>query len=139
VGISTHRLGEGFYLALATDADLRSRIDALGRGEEPRRPRLGVGLAPAGAAAQLRRAVGLPERAGLLVRAVEEGSPAERAGLRTGDLLVTAGGASLRTHDDLYDALDGLSAGGALAVQLVRGAEDIDVSVSFEEPAADAS
>jgi serine protease Do len=136
VGISTHRLGEGFYLALATDADLRSRIDALGRGEEPHRPRLGVGLAPSGAAAQLRRAVGLPERAGLLVRAVEEGSPAERAGIRTGDLLATAGGSPLRTHDDLYDALDGLPAGEALAVQLVRGAEEIEISVSFEDPPA---
>ncbi|MDP9240508.1 MAG: S1C family serine protease [Actinomycetota bacterium] len=134
VGISTHRLGEGFYLALATDADLRSRIDALGRGEEPRRPRLGVGLAPSGAAAQLRRAVGLPEREGLLVRVVEEGSPADRAGIKEGDLLVSAGGRPVRTHDDLYDALDAAATEAALAVQLVRGAEEIEVSVSFDEP-----
>ncbi|PZS31462.1 MAG: hypothetical protein DLM59_09915 [Pseudonocardiales bacterium] len=134
VGISTHRLGEGFYLALATDADLRARIEALGRGEEPRRPRLGVGLAPSGAAAQLRRAVGLPDRAGLLVRVVEEGSPAERAGISTGDLLVSAGGRPVHTHDDLYDALEAAAAGPAFPVQLVRGAEEIEVSVTFEEP-----
>ncbi|MEP6695912.1 MAG: S1C family serine protease [Pseudonocardiales bacterium] len=136
VGISTHRLGEGFYLALATDAALRGRIDALGRGEQPRRPRLGVGLAPSGAAAQLRRAVGLSEREGLLVRVVEEDSPAERAGIRTGDLIATVGGHAVHAHDDLYDALDTLEAGSVLAVSLVRGAEDIEVTVSFEEPAA---
>lgn len=136
VGISTHRLGEGFYLALPTDAALRGRIDALGRGEVPQRPRLGVGLAPAGAARQLRRAVGLPERDGLLVRVVEEGSAAERAGIRAGDLLVAVGGREVRTHDDLYDALDGHAAGSPLAIQLVRGVEDVEVSVTFEEPAA---
>lgn len=136
LGISTHRLGEGFYLALTTDAELRSRIDALSRGEEPRRPRLGVGLAPSGAAAQLRRAVGLPERDGLLVRVVEGESPAERAGIRSGDLLVSADARPLRTQDDLYDALDGIADGATLSVQLVRGAEEVEVSVTFEEPAS---
>ncbi|MBO0691770.1 MAG: trypsin-like peptidase domain-containing protein, partial [Acidimicrobiaceae bacterium] len=44
VGINTHRLGEGFYLALPTDADLRRRIGALGEGRSPTRRRLGVAL-----------------------------------------------------------------------------------------------
>ncbi|MDQ6874609.1 MAG: S1C family serine protease [Actinomycetota bacterium] len=131
VGLSTHRLGEGFYLALPTDADLRGRVDALGRGELPKRPHLGVGLAPAGAASQLRRAVGLPDRDGVLVRVVEEGSPADRAGIRTGDLLVSIGGRALQTHDDVYDALDAHQT-SALAVQLVRGAEELEVSVTFD-------
>src|SRR4029078_4852160 len=47
VGINTNRIGEGFYLALPADAALRSRVDALARGEAPGRPRLGVGVAPA--------------------------------------------------------------------------------------------
>lgn len=136
VGISTHRLGEGFYLALPTDSALRSRIDALGRGEVPKRPRLGVGLAPSGAAAQLRKAVGLPERDGLLVRVVEEGSAADRAGIREGDLIVSVAGRPVGTHDDLYDALDSYEDGAPLAVQLVRGADEVEVSVTFEEPAA---
>ncbi len=136
LGISTHRLGEGFYLALPADAGLRARIDALGRGQAPHRPRLGVGLALVGAAGQLRRAVGLPERDGLLVRVVEEGSAAERAGIGIGDLLVGVGGREVRAHDDLYDALDAHESGTALAVQLVRGADDVEVSVSFEASAS---
>ena len=136
VGISTHRLGEGFYLALPADAELRGRIDALGRGEVPQRPRLGVGLAPAGAAGRLRRAVGLPERDGLLVRVVEEGSAAERADIRVGDLLVAAGGRPLHSADDLYDILDAHEAGSALVVQVVRGADEFDVAVTFGESTA---
>ncbi len=35
VGIDTHRIGDGFYLALPADEELRRRVEALGRGEEP--------------------------------------------------------------------------------------------------------
>ena len=38
VGINTNRIGEGFYLALPADAELRARVDALGRGESPNAP-----------------------------------------------------------------------------------------------------
>ena len=86
LGINTNRLGNGFYLAIAADAALRDRVTALGRGESPTRRRLGVGLAPSHVARRLRRAVGLPERDGLLVREVEEDSPAAKAGIAEGDL-----------------------------------------------------
>ncbi|MDQ2673298.1 MAG: S1C family serine protease, partial [Chloroflexota bacterium] len=67
LGINTNRIGKGFYQAIATDGSLRDRLTALGRGESPTRRRLGVGLAPSHVARRLRRAVGLPERDGLLV------------------------------------------------------------------------
>jgi S1-C subfamily serine protease len=54
VGLNTARLADGFYLALPTDAALRERVDALVRGESARRLVLGVGLASAEVAAQLR-------------------------------------------------------------------------------------
>ena len=37
VGLNTNRIGDGFYLALPADGALRERVDALGRGEEPKR------------------------------------------------------------------------------------------------------
>ena len=92
LGINTNRLGNGFYLAIAADATLRDRVNALGRGESPKRRRLGVGLAPSHVARRLRAAVGLPEREGLLVREVEDDSPAAKAGIAEGDLLVAVGG-----------------------------------------------
>ena len=41
VGIDTHRVGDGFYLAVPANADLERRVDALGRGEEPDAPASG--------------------------------------------------------------------------------------------------
>ena len=132
LGLNTNRLGDGFYLALPADEDLEARVDALLRGEAPVRRHLGVALAPPRAARHLRRAVGLPDRDGLLVRQVEPGSPADAAGLREGDLLVAAGGRPLPGLDDLYTALDAIEEGATLAVTVVRGLEELEVSVRFD-------
>ena len=127
LGINTNRLGNGFYLAIAADAALRDRIAALGRGESPQRRRLGVGLAPSHVARQLRRSVGLPERDGLLVREVEEESPAAAAGIAEGDLIVAVGDRDIATADDLFDAL---GTSGDLVIRIVRGADEQTVTVA---------
>ena len=129
LGLNSVRMEGGLVLALPADAALRARIDALGRGEAPARPRLGTALAPPRQARKLRAAVGLPERDGLLVRAVEPGSPAAGAGLQRGDLLVAAGGRALRGFDELFEALD--AAGDALDLTVVRGMEERVVTARF--------
>ena len=131
VGLNTNRLGEGFYAALPADEDLRRRVDALSRGESPARPHLGVGVVPGRAARHIRRAAGLPDRDGVLVQEVEDASPAARAGLRRGDLIVGADGSAVTTIDDLYQAVDGMGEGRSLALTVVRGAEELSVSVTF--------
>jgi len=131
VGLNTNRLGGGFYLALPADESLRSRVAALQRGESAERPRLGVGIAPSWVARRMRRAVGLPDREGVLVRDVEEGSPAARAGIAEGDLIVEAAGKAIREPDDVFDALGSISAGQTMSVKIVRGIEDRTVEVDF--------
>ena len=129
LGLNTVRLEGGLILALPADAALRTRVDALSRGEAPARPRLGLALAPPRASRRMRAAVGLPERDGLLVRAVQDDSPASRAGVARGDLLVAAEGRPLASVDDLFDALD--AAGGAMTLTVVRGTEERDVPVTL--------
>jgi serine protease Do len=129
VGINTNRLGEAFYLALPADAALRERVATLRRGESVERPRLGVGIAPARVARRLRRAVGLPERDGVLVREVEGDGPADKAGVREGDLIVAAGGQPIVSPDDLYEAL--AAAPTKLTLGLVRGADELTVEINL--------
>jgi serine protease Do len=129
IGLNTHRLGDGFYLAIPADDSLRARVDALGRGEAPKRARLGVAIAPAHVAKRLRRAVGLPEADGLLVRGVEDDSAAATAGVKEGDLIVSAGGRALQTADDLFAALD--EAKASLELKVLRGAEELTINVGF--------
>ena len=133
IGLNTNRIGEGFYLALPADAALRARVGALGRGESATRPRLGVALAPSHVARRLRRSVGLPDRDGVLVRGVEEGSPAAAAGVEAGDLIVSAAGHPIADADDLHDAL--VASARPFELGIVRGAEERTLTVPAEAAA----
>jgi serine protease Do len=129
VGLNAVRLDGGLVLALAADPDLHERALALARGEAPARRSLGVGVVSSRAARRMRRAVGLGERDGLLVREVQAGGAAAGAGVAPGDLIVTAAGTPVGSVDDLYAALDGLAAGAPLALGLVRGEAEREVEV----------
>lgn len=130
VGINTHRAGDGFYLARATDAALQARIAELVDGRSPHRRTLGVAIAPPKVAAELRKAVGLDDRTGLLVRGVEDGGPAASAGVLVGDLLVRLGDVDLTSIDTLAEALGNVTT-ETVELGLVRGADDLTVTVTF--------
>jgi serine protease Do len=130
LGINTNRLGEGFYLAIPADEALRGRAEALGRGESAESPRLGVAIAPGHIARRLRRAVGLPDADGLLIREVMPDTPAAGAGLAQGDLIVAAAGQPVRTSDDLFDALQA-AGGGTIELTIVRGTDERVIQVAF--------
>jgi DNA-binding MarR family transcriptional regulator len=126
------RLGAG--LAGEDLTDLAEKIGAwLGFFESPgggeAGPELGIVVAPAHIAQRMRRAVGLPERVGVLVRRVRSGSPAEVGGLQTGDLITAAGGEDVRTIGDLHRAVAGAGQGATLRLDVVRGVEGRSVDV----------
>jgi serine protease Do len=129
LGLNSVRVEGGLILALPADAAMRRRAEALATGAAASRPRLGVALAPPRAARRMRAAVGLPERDGLLVRGVEEESPAGRAGLQRGDLLVGVNGGPLASVDELFDALE---SGDDLKLTVLRGSEEREVDVILQ-------
>jgi serine protease Do len=131
LGVNTNRLGEGFYLAIPADETMQQAVTTLGRGEVESGPRLGIGIAPPWLARRLRRAVGLPEATGILVRVVEEDGPAAKAGLQEGDLIVQAGGREVTEVDAVHEALDTVKSGGTLQLKVLRGTEERTVDVSL--------
>jgi serine protease Do len=132
LGVNSIRLDGGLILATPATASVKERMMALARGEAAQAHRLGVAVAPPRAARRMRRAVGLPERDGLLVRAVEDGGPAAAAGIQRGDLIVAAGGEVIDGVESLYSALDQVpAAGGELELIVVRGIDERTVTASF--------
>src|SRR5215217_2535725 len=136
LGLNALRLDGGLILAVPATVTVKERVERLARGEAAASPRLGVAIAPARAARRMRRAVGLPERPGLLVRAVEDASPASAAGIEAGDLLVAGNGTELGSVDVLYEVLDSAAEGGSLELTVVRGTEERAVRVEFEASGA---
>jgi serine protease Do len=131
LGVNSVRADGGLILAVPAGRVTRERVEKLAQGEAPKRARLGVAIAPPRVARRMRRAVGLPERDGILVRAVERGSAADRAGLERGDLMVAAGGRDLDRIETLYEVLDGTEGDGSLELKIVRGSEERTVSVGL--------
>jgi S1-C subfamily serine protease len=134
LGLNAVRMEGGLIIAVPAVAE---RVEQLARGERAAPRRLGVAVAPPRVARRLRGAVGLPEREGVLVRAVEDGSAAERAGVERGDLIVAAGGAPVVGIDALYAALD--ASGDTLALTIVRGTEERELEVRFDAEQAGAA
>ena len=80
----------------------------------------------------------LPADRGVLVTRVHPGSPAERAGLRTFDLIVAIDDKATATPSAVRRALSGLAPGQSVRVRILRGGEAVDVPVRVAErpPAA---
>jgi S1-C subfamily serine protease len=63
----------------------------------------------------------LPNERGMRVHSVESGSPAERAGLRVGDIIVKLNDARIASADDLHKLLSGSRIGVPAWMTVVRG------------------
>ena len=83
---------------------------------------------------ELARREGSPVARGALVEKVWDGSPAERAGLRAGDLVVAVGGKPLAAREDLTTAFYSVPAGTPVALDLRRGDDTLRISLQAMRP-----
>jgi S1-C subfamily serine protease len=125
VGINTAVAGLGVGLAVPVNATTRRIISALMRHGRVRRAYLGLVSAPAPLPAVLAERVGRPT--GLRVVEVVPGGPAGRAGLRAGDLLVSAGGNPVSTAQDLQRLMFAEAIGRPMAITVMRNGALVDV------------
>ncbi len=78
---------------------------------------------------------GIPS--GAAVKAVTEGSPAEKAGLQTGDVIVDADGKEITGSSDLIAAVKSKSAGDTITLKVYRKGEYKNITVTIEETKQD--
>ena len=95
--------------------------------------RVGLNLAAAHETISKRAAVGLDPTPGLLVRTVEPASPADHAGLRSGDVLVNALGYELRSRSQL-DAILRENAPRPVELTALRGEERVVIQLAVAAP-----
>jgi S1-C subfamily serine protease len=131
IGINTAVAGVGLGLAVPINATTRRIMSALMHDGRVRRAYLGIAVAPGPVAPVWRSRLG-GRSTGLRVASVVSGGPADRAGLRTGDLLLTVDGHEVATAQDLQRLMFAETIGRRLPVTVMRNGALVDV---IAEPA----
>jgi len=126
VGINTAVAGVGLGLAVPVNATTRRIMSALMHDGRVRRAYLGIAVAPAPVAPVWRPRLG-GRATGLRVASVVTGGPADRAGLRAGDLLLTVGGHEVAAAQDLQRLMFAEAIGQPLAITVMRNGALVDV------------
>jgi S1-C subfamily serine protease len=130
LGVATSALVSGASIAVPTTTVERVAL-ALWEHGRIRRGYLGVTVQPARLGASAAIHAGQP--GGLLVAAVEPGSPADAAGISVGDVLLAMDGVPLRGVDDLMASLGGDRVEREVVVRLLRAGTAQDVHATIAE------
>ena len=125
VGINTAVAGVGLGLAVPVNDTTRRIISALMADGRVRRAYLGLAMMPGPVPAAWRERLG--RKTGLLVAQVVTGGPADRAGLRAGDLLLTVAGKPVAASQDLQRQMFSEAIGQPLAITVMRNGALVDV------------
>jgi S1-C subfamily serine protease len=134
IGVNTAGLRRGVVLTLPA-ATLRRVTETLLAHGRVRRGYLGLAAQPVRLPAGLEQTAG--QRAGLLLHGVEPGSPAERAGLLVGDLVLAFGGRPVQRPDELMALLTEDRIGTTETVRLVRAGQLREAQVTIgDRPAS---
>jgi S1-C subfamily serine protease len=110
--------------------DLGGEMGVLAGG----RPRLGIDAEDIGG--QLGSFFGAPDGEGILVRNVNSGSAAEKAGLKAGDVITSFNGERVRSLGDLRQKLASQSEGKAAKIVVLRNKTEVTLSVELPARAA---
>jgi S1-C subfamily serine protease len=130
VGVSGSNSGVGF--AIPSNLVRRVLDEILTHGAV-HRGTLGIGYSDA--APSLLRALNLTIPRPVIDK-VDPGSPAERAGLKKGDLVTAVDGLPVREADSLQRKLGLVWSGEVVSLTVQRGSESLAVPVTMEDPGA---
>ena len=134
VGVNTATIlpaqGICFAIGINTAKFVASRLLRDGR---IRRSYIGVSAQTVPVHRRVVRFYNLPKEMGVVVLGVEENSPAKRAGLREGDIIVALEGQPVAGVDDLHRVLTDVRVGVSCSLTVLRWTEKLDLKVVPEE------
>jgi S1-C subfamily serine protease len=134
VGVNTATIlpaqGICFAIGINTAKFVASRLLRDGR---IRRSYIGVSAQTVPVHRRVVRFYDLPKEMGVVVLGVEENSPAKRAGLREGDIIVALEGQPVAGVDDLHRVLTDVRVGVSCSLTVLRWTEKLELKVVPEE------
>ncbi|HET9811457.1 MAG TPA: Do family serine endopeptidase [Sphingomicrobium sp.] len=135
IGINTALIsptGTNVGIGLAIPAEAaRPVIEALRRGERPERGYLGVGLQPVDE--DIAASLGLKQDRGEIVGTVQPGTPADKAGLKQGDIIVAVNGVEVSSEETVSYLVANLPVGSKVPIEVLRGGKRITIPVTVAQ------
>jgi S1-C subfamily serine protease len=134
VGVNTATIlpaqGICFAIGINTAKFVASRLLRDGR---IRRSYIGASAQTAPIHRRLVRYYDLPKETGVIVLSAEPNSPAQRAGLREGDVIVALDSQPVAGVDDLHRVLSDVKAGARSELTILRGTDRLNIAITPEE------
>jgi len=96
------------------------------------RPRLGIDAEDL--SGQFGAYFGAPDGEGVLVREVNSGSPAEKAGVKSGDIITALNGERIRSLGDLREKLAGKRDEKTVKLGVLRNKSEVSITVEMPPP-----
>jgi serine protease Do len=127
---------QGLSFAIPIDVAMKVERQLLETGKVSR-GRLGISIQDVNA--ETAEAVGLDKPAGALVGAVERGSPADKAGLKAGDVIVSFAGKAINRSGELLPLVSDTAPGTKVLVSVIRNGKPRDVAVTMGEMKSEAA
>lgn len=132
VGINTaiipYAQGIGFAISIDSVRDVLNQLMVTGKVVKP-----WVGISLQGITDELSSAMGLPTNDGILVSDVVSGSPAEKAGLKRGDVIKEMNGVQVTSKTDMPDEIGKMNIGDNVVFWVWRGEQKLYVTVTLGE------
>lgn len=132
IGIATAALSRVSAFAIPLATVERAAKHLITHGRIPR-GYIGVGLQPIALPEHLIKELKRPAGTALIVISVGDDTPAGRAGVTIGDILLELGGRVTQSPEDVHLLLDSQSIGTKLAARILRGGKPVDVTVTVSE------
>jgi serine protease Do len=120
----------GIGLAIPEEA-ARPVIEALRRGEKPERGYLGVSLQAVDD--DIASSLGLPKNRGEIVRVVQPGDPAAKAGIQQGDVIISVNGQEVNPDQTVSYLVANIPVGSRVPIVVVRNGKQITIPVTITQ------
>jgi Do/DeqQ family serine protease len=141
IGINTailSRSGGNIGIGFAIPVNMaRSVMDQLIRYGSVKRGQLGVSMYTV--TPDIAHSLGLPSVVGALVSQVVDGSPADRAGIRTGDVITSVNGQPVKSNSELRNTIGLLRVGDKVDIGLLRDGKPVRVTAVIADTSSELS
>ena len=131
-GPARWKRAQGIGFAIAIDHAMMVTEALMQRTPERVTSKPWLGVTGSTITKDLSDAYGLGAKRGILVRTVLPASPAEKAGIRPGDVITRANGELLTGLQDLSEMLSGMAAGDVMTLDMLRTKKAFKVEVTLD-------